>query len=77
MSNYCSHFFRKIIDIYICSCYNVIVGRVIRMEKIKNNKGVIIFYLLIIISAFVLKFNNDRIIELENNDSIVYNDIFN
>jgi len=48
-----------------------------RMEKIKNNKGVIIFYLLIIVSAFVLKFNNDRTIELEQEDSIVYNNIFN
>ena len=50
-----------------------------RMEKIKNNKGVIIFYLLIIVSAFILKSNNDRTIELEqqNHESIVYNDIFN
>lgn len=47
------------------------------MEKIKNNKGVIIFYLLIIASAFILKFNNDKNIELEQKDSIVYNDIFN
>ena len=50
-----------------------------RMKKIKNNKGVIIFYLLIIVSAFILKFNNDRTIELEQQtqESIVYNDIFN
>ena len=47
------------------------------MEKIKNNKGVIIFYLLIIVSAFIMKFNNDRTIELEQEDAIVYNDIFN
>jgi len=51
---------------------------VIRMSKIKNNKGVIIFYLLIVVSAFILKFNNDRTVELEEkDDSIVYNDIFN
>lgn len=48
-----------------------------RMEKVKNNKGVIIFYLLIIVSAFMLKFNNDKNIELEEENSIVYNDIFN
>lgn len=47
------------------------------MEKIKNNKGVIIFYLLIIVSAFILKANNNKNIELEKEDSIVYNDIFN
>lgn len=48
------------------------------MEKVKNNKGVIIFYLLIIVSAFILKFNNEKTIELEENDnSIVYNDIYN
>lgn len=48
------------------------------MEKIKNNKGVIIFYLLIIVSAFILKFNNEKTIELEeSNNQIVYNDIFN
>jgi len=48
------------------------------MSKIKNNKGVIIFYLLIVVSAFILKFNNDRTVELEEkDDSIVYNDIFN
>jgi len=47
------------------------------MKKIKNNKGVVIFYLLIIISAFIMKFNNDRTIELEQEDAIVYNDIFN
>lgn len=47
------------------------------MEKIKNNKGVIVFYLLIIVSAFILKFNNDNSVELEDNNSIVYNDIFN
>ena len=48
-----------------------------RMEKIKNNKGAIIFYLLIIVSAFVLKFNNEKNGEIENDNSIVYNDIFN
>ena len=48
------------------------------MEMIKNNKGAIIFYLLIIVSAFILKFNNDRTIGLEEtNNTIVYNDIFN
>lgn len=48
------------------------------MKKIKNNKGVIIFYLLIIVSAFILKFNNEKTIELEeSNNQIVYNDIFN
>lgn len=48
------------------------------MKKIKNNMGVIIFYLLIIVSAFVLKFNNEKTMELENGEnSIVYNDIFN
>jgi len=47
------------------------------MKKIKNNKGVIIFYLLIIVSAFILKANNNKNIELEKEDSIVYNDIFN
>lgn len=48
------------------------------MEMIKNNKGVIIFYLLIIVSAFILKFNNDKTIELEEqNNSIAYNEIFN
>lgn len=47
------------------------------MKKIKNNKGVIIFYLLIIVSAFILKANNNKNIELEKQDSIVYNDIFN
>ena len=47
------------------------------MKKIKNNKGVIIFYLLIIVSAFILKANNNKNIELEKDDSIVYNDIFN
>jgi len=47
------------------------------MKKIKNNKGVIIFYLLIIVSAFILKFNNDRNIELEKDNSIVYNEVFN
>jgi len=47
------------------------------MEKIKNNKGVIIFYLLIIVSAFILKFNNEQTIELDEEDTIVYNDIFN
>ena len=47
------------------------------MKKIKNNKGVIIFYLLIIVSAFILKFNNEKNVELEVDDSIVYNDIFN
>lgn len=47
------------------------------MEMIKNNKGVIIFYLLIIVSAFILKFNNDKTIELEKDNSIVYNEVFN
>lgn len=48
------------------------------MKKIKNNMGVIIFYLLIIVSAFVLKFNNEKTMELENEEnSVVYNDIFN
>ena len=47
------------------------------MKLIKNNKGVIIFYLLIIVGAFVLKFNNDKNLETESNDSVVYNDIFN
>ncbi len=47
------------------------------MEMIKNNKGVIIFYLLIIVSAFILKFNNNKTIELEKDNSIVYNEVFN
>jgi len=47
------------------------------MEMIKNNKGVIIFYLLIIVGAFLLKFNNDKNLEMDNNESMVYNDIFN
>lgn len=47
------------------------------MEIIKNNKGVIAFYLLIVISAFILKFNNDKNIDLEKNNLIVYNDILN
>lgn len=48
------------------------------MNMIKNNKGVIIFYLLIVVSAFILKFNNDKTVELEETDnSIVYNEIFN
>jgi len=47
------------------------------MELIKNNKGVIIFYLLIIVAAFLLKFNNDKNLEVDNNESIVYNDFFN
>jgi len=48
------------------------------MKMIKNNKGVIIFYLLIIVSALALKFNNDKTIELEKEDnSIVYNEVFN
>lgn len=47
------------------------------MKKIKNNKGVIIFYLLIIISAFVLKASNNKNIELNKEDTIVYNNIFN
>lgn len=46
-----------------------------RMKLIKNNKEVVIFYLLITVSAFILKFNNN--IELERKNSIVYNDIFN
>ena len=77
MSNFCSYFYSKSIDINICSCYYIIVGRVIRMEMIKNNKGVIIFYLLIIVSAFILKFNNNKTIELEKDNSIVYNEVFN
>ena len=76
MSNSCSYFFKKTIDINICSCYNIIVGRVIRMELIKNNKGVIIFYLLIIVAAFLLKFNNDKNLEVDNSELIVYNDFF-
>ena len=47
------------------------------MEMVKNNKGVIIFYLLIIVSAFILKFNNNKTIELEKDNSIVYNEVFN
>lgn len=47
------------------------------MEMIKNNKGVIIFYLLIIVSAFILKFNNKTIELEEQNNSIAYNEIFN
>ena len=47
------------------------------MKKIKNNKGVIIFYLLIIVSAFILKFNNEQTIEFGKENTIVYNDIFN
>ena len=47
------------------------------MKLIKNNKGVIIFYLLIIVAAFVLKFNNDKNLETESNDFVVYNDVFN
>ena len=47
------------------------------MKLIKNNKGVIIFYLLIIVSAFILKFNNNKTIELEKDNSIVYNEVFN
>ena len=47
------------------------------MNLIKNNKGVIIFYLLIIISAFALKFNNDKSLETESNNFVVYNDVFN
>lgn len=47
------------------------------MKMIKNNKGVIIFYLLIIVSALILKFNN-KIVELEEDtNSIVYGNIFN
>lgn len=47
------------------------------MKLIKKNKGVIIFYLLIVVAAFVLKFNNDKNLETESNDSVAYNDIFN
>lgn len=47
------------------------------MEIIKNNKGVIVFYLLIVVSGFILKITNDKSIELEKENTIVYNDIFN
>lgn len=47
------------------------------MEKIKNNKGVIVFYLLIVVSAFILKLTNDKSMELEKDNTIVYNDVFN
>ena len=45
------------------------------MKKIKNNKGVIIFYILIIVSAFILKIDNDKYNQENINESVVYHDI--
>ena len=45
------------------------------MKKIKNNKGVIIFYILIIVSAFILKIDNDKYNQENIDESVVYNDI--
>lgn len=48
------------------------------MELIKNNKGVILFYLLIVIGGLLLTIDNKRSMQNEEYDSLVaYNDIFN
>lgn len=48
------------------------------MKIIKNNKGAIIFYLIIIVTGLLLKVSNDNyIMDKESNNTFTYNDSLN
>ncbi len=48
------------------------------MKLIKNNKGAIIFYLIIIVMGLLLKVSNDNyIMDKESNNTFTYNDSLN